>query len=63
MVPTMAQITGAAPMLTAVVEDELDRTRSEIGFALEMMEESKIRIARTTEMEGIAEVARVELEA
>ena len=63
IVPTMAQITGAAPMLTAVVEDELDRTRSEIGFALEMMEESKIRIARTAEMEGIAEVARVELEA
>jgi DUF3037 family protein len=63
IVPTMAQITGAAPMLTAVVESELDRTRSETGFALEMMEESKIRIARTAEMAGIAELARQELRA
>ncbi|MFZ0321935.1 MAG: DUF3037 domain-containing protein [Candidatus Sulfotelmatobacter sp.] len=63
IVPAMAQVTGAAPMLTAVVEDELDRTRSEIEFALEMMEESKIRIARTAEMPGIAEEARGELKA
>jgi hypothetical protein len=63
IVPTMAQITGAAPMLTAVVENELDRTRRETGFALEMMEESKIRIARTGEMEKIAELARRELRA
>jgi Protein of unknown function (DUF3037) len=63
IVPTMAQITGAAPMLTAVVESELDRTRSETGFALEMLEESKIRIAQTAEMEGIAELARRELRA
>jgi len=63
IVPTMAQITGAAPMLTAVVESELDRTSSETGFALEMMEESKIRIARTVEMEKIAELARRELRA
>jgi hypothetical protein len=61
IVPTMAQITGAAPMLTAVVESELDRTRSETGFALEMMEESKIRIARTADMEKIAEMARRDL--
>jgi hypothetical protein len=59
--PMMAQMTGAAPMLTAVIESELDRSRSETGFALEMMEESKIRIARTEEMGRIAELARVEL--
>jgi hypothetical protein len=63
IVPMMAQVTAAAPILTAVVEDELDRTRSEIGFALEMMEESKITIVPTAEMEGIAERARMELRA
>lgn len=63
IVPVMAQITATAPMLTAVVEAELDRTRSEIGFALEMMAESGIRVATTGEMAGIAEVARRELRA
>jgi hypothetical protein len=61
IVPVMAQVTGAAPMLTAVVEDELDRGRSEIGFALEMMTESRILVAGSGEMAGIAERARVEL--
>jgi DUF3037 family protein len=63
IVPVMAQLTATTPLLTAVVETELDRTRSEIGFALEMMEESKIRVARASEMAGIAEVARRELRA
>ena len=63
IMPTMAQVTGAAPMLTAVVEDGLDRGRSEIGFALEMMEESGIKVRATTEMAEIAERARVELRA
>jgi len=63
IVPVMAQLTVATPMLTAVVEDELDRTRSEIGFALEMMAESGIRVSTTREMAGIAEVARRELRA
>ena len=59
--PAMAQLTATAPMLTAVVEAELDKSRPEIGFALEMMEESKIRLATVTEMRGIAEMARREL--
>jgi DUF3037 family protein len=63
IVPVMAQLTATTPLLTAVVEAELDRTRSEIVFALEMMEESGIRVARTSEMAGIAEVARRELRA
>ena len=63
IMPRMAQVTGAAPMLTAVVEDGLDRGRSEIEFALEMMEESGIRVAQSSEMAGIAEVVRVELRA
>jgi hypothetical protein len=61
IVPGMTRVTEAVPMLTAVVEDELDLTRSEISFALQMMEESRIRVARIGEMAGIAEEARVEL--
>lgn len=63
IVPMMAQLTATTPLLTAVVEDELDRTRSEVGFALEMMEESGIRVSTTGEMASIAEVARRELRA
>jgi hypothetical protein len=63
IVPMMAQLTATTPLLTAVVEAELDRTRSEIGFALEMMAESGIRVSTTGEMAGIAEVARRELRA
>jgi len=59
--PVMEKIAGARPLLTAVVEAELDRSRSEVGFALEMMEEGSVRVAQMTEMPGIAEVARVEL--
>jgi Protein of unknown function (DUF3037) len=59
--PAMAQLTGTAPMLTAVVEAELDRARAEVGFALEMMEESRIKVAAVADMPRIAERARVEL--
>ncbi len=61
IVPVMAQLTKTTPILTAVVEAGVDRSRSEVGFALEMMEESRIRVAETREMARIAEVARVEL--
>jgi hypothetical protein len=61
--PVMEKVAGATPMLTAVVEAELDRERAEVGFALEMMEESRIRVASVGEMPGIAERARVELRA
>jgi hypothetical protein len=59
--PVMAQITATAPMLTAVVEAGLDKSRSAVGFALEMMEESRIQVSTTAEMAGIADVARREL--
>jgi len=61
--PAMAELTGNAPLLTAVVEAELDRNRSEIGFALEMMRESMITVSLTTELPTIAERARTELRA
>jgi Protein of unknown function (DUF3037) len=59
--PEMARLTEAAPMLTAVVEADLDRNRSEIGFALEMMQESRIRVTTTDETAQLAATARVEL--
>ena len=59
--PVMEKVVGGIPLLTAVIEAELDRSRAEVGFALEMMEESHIRVAETAEMAGIAEMARVEL--
>ena len=52
-----------APFLTAVVDDGLDRNKEDVGFALGMMEEEKIRVAAAAEMPGIAEAARVELRA
>ena len=63
IVPDMSKLTEAAPVLTAVVDDDLDRGRESIQFALSMMEEEKIRIAVAAEMPMIAEVARRELRA
>lgn len=59
--PVMAQMTSTTPFLTAVVEDGVDRGRNEVAFALEMMEESRIRVAETAEMAAIAERTRREL--
>ena len=50
-------------MLTAVIDDDLDRGRESVQFALSMMEDEKIRIAVAAEMPMIAEVARRELRA
>lgn len=61
IVPVMEKVAGASPSLTAVVEAELDRARAEVGFALEMMEESRIRVASAAETRWIAEAARREL--
>ena len=47
--------------LTAVVEDELERRDEGVEFGLAVLEESRIRVARTGELAGIAERARVEL--
>jgi hypothetical protein len=57
----MSKVLQAAPVLTAVIDDDLDRGRDEVGFALGMMEEERIRIAVAAEMPMIAEGARREL--
>lgn len=61
--PVMAKVAGAAPALTAVIDDEVERGQESVQFALSMMEEEKIRIAVAAEMPMIAEVARRELRA
>lgn len=49
------------PELTAVVDNELDKAKDEIRFALAMMEESAIRVSEMSEMPKIAEAVRREL--
>jgi hypothetical protein len=61
--PVMSKVAGAAPLLTAVIDDDLDRGQDSVQFALSMMEEEEIRIAVAAEMPMIAEVARRELRA
>lgn len=51
----------AAAVLTAVVEDELDRTDEAVLFSFEMLKESRIAVAVSAEMPRIAEAARKEL--
>jgi hypothetical protein len=59
--PVISKVVGAAPVLTAVIDDDLDRGQESVQFALSMMEEEKIRIAVAAEAPRIAEVARREL--
>jgi hypothetical protein len=59
--PVMSAKTDAALMLTAVIDDDVDRSQDKVQFALSMMEEEKIQIAVAAEMPMIAEVARREL--
>jgi hypothetical protein len=59
----MTQTAQANPSLTAVVDDDLDRGRSEVQFALGALEEETIRVAALAEMPLIAESARLELRA
>jgi len=52
---------GTEARLTAIVDDDLDRKRQEVGFALSMMQENQIQVHPVTEMPAIAERARLEL--
>jgi Protein of unknown function (DUF3037) len=57
----MQKKNGVKAWLTAVVDDELDRSRDEVTFALKMMRESGIVVARTAEVPQIADGIRAEL--
>ncbi len=54
-------VAGADSLLTAVVDDGLDRTSEQTQFALGMMEEARIRIEAAAQMPAIAEMARIDL--
>lgn len=49
------------PVLTAVVDNELEKAKDEIRFALAMMEESAIAVSEMRDMPRIAEAVRREL--
>lgn len=49
------------PTLTAIVDDDLNTQKEEIGFALGMMRESDIQVSEVREMPRIAANARREL--
>jgi hypothetical protein len=55
------RVNGASALLTAVVEDDLNRSDEAVLFALATLQQSQIRVAAAGEMAGIAEVARQEL--
>jgi hypothetical protein len=57
----IARTAKARSFLTAVVDNDLDRTRDEVQFALSAMEEEKIEVAIAAEMPMIAERARIDL--
>jgi hypothetical protein len=63
IIPVMSKVTDATPILTAVIDDDLDRSQDSVQFALSMMEDEKIRVAVAAEMLMIAEAARRELRA
>ncbi len=51
----------ASALLTAVVEDELDRKDDEIRFAVATLEQSGITVVAAAEVAGLAQIARREL--
>jgi len=61
--PVMSKVSDASPMLTAVIDDDLDRGQDVVQFALSTMEDEKIRIAVAAEMPIIADMARRDLRA
>lgn len=57
----IAEKEKASAVLTAVVEDDLNRLDEAVLFALATLEQSGVRVAAAGEMVGIAEVARMEM--
>jgi len=57
----IARVAGARSWLTAVVDDDLDRGKEEIQFALGAMKEGNIQVETAGLMPGVAEVVRKEL--
>jgi Protein of unknown function (DUF3037) len=60
---SMSKLKRVVPFLTAVVDDDLNREPVEVRFALEALEEARIRVAVPADMPEIAERARRDLQA
>jgi hypothetical protein len=58
---SISEMNKVLPLLTAVVDDGLDRRPPEVQFALSALEEARIQVAVAAEMPGIAEKARQDL--
>jgi hypothetical protein len=52
---------NAKAWLTAVIDDDLDRARDDVNFALEMMQESGITVVPAEKMPQVAEEIRLKL--
>lgn len=57
----IARLEQAKTSLTAIVEDDLDRTDKPIAFALDTLAGSQIAVAAQAELPRLAEIARREL--
>jgi Protein of unknown function (DUF3037) len=57
----IARLEQAKTSLTAVVEDDLDRTEEPVAFALDTLARSQIAVAAQAELPRLAETARREL--
>jgi hypothetical protein len=57
----IADETKIVALLTAVVDDDLDRSNSELAFALNFMTENHVQVVVAADMPKIAERARVEM--
>jgi hypothetical protein len=60
---SIQQMNKAFPLMTAVVDDALDRSRHEVQFALEAMGEARIQVAAAADMPEIAAQAKTDLRA
>jgi hypothetical protein len=60
---SIAQLNKALPLMTAVVDDALDRGRDEVQFALQAMEDARIQVAAAAQMAEIAQRAKRDLRA
>jgi hypothetical protein len=59
----VSRLLNAVPLLTAVVDDDLNPQPVEVQFALNALEEARIRVAVPADMQEIAERARMDLRA
>lgn len=58
----IARVNESHAVLTAVVEDDLEREIPEVNFALKTMQDSGFKVLHVSQLPEIAEVARRELE-